>query len=124
MNKKYILIVEDDQVSLLYFEEIITNMEFADMEVHIDHVDTGEKAVDYCNIHPVDLILMDIKLPGMNGWESTQKIKAIHPNITVITQSAYISPGGYQKSMVAGCADHLLKPVSIDKLRNTLHKYL
>ena len=122
--KKHILVVEDDKSSILYYKELTKMMDLPGTDIFFHYVLSGEEAVDYCRKKPVDLVLMDIKLPGMDGWEAARKIKAEEPQIFIIAQTAFGLSAGYEKSSKAGCDDHLLKPIDSDNFIQTLCKYL
>jgi CheY-like chemotaxis protein len=73
------------------------------------------------NIH---LILMDINLPLMNGYDATRKIKKLQPEINIIAQTAYAMQGEKHKCIQAGCDNYISKPVKTDKLFSLMAKYL
>jgi len=123
-KKKHILIVEDDRVTILYYEKLISKMKLPDMEISVHHVYTGERAIDYCKENPVNLVLMDIKLPGLDGLETTKRIKAINSDIVIIAQTAYALSRDYWRSLSAGCDDYIAKPISNKKLLEKLRTYL
>ena len=122
--KKHILLVEDDKASLLYYQELIKFIDSPDIEIYLHEVTTGEEAVAYCRKNPVDIVLLDIKLPGMDGWETAKMIKARNQEIVVIAQTAYGLSGHYQKALDVGCDHYLSKPVPLDKFMDTLSQYL
>ena len=119
-----ILIVEDDHTSMMYFEEVTRLIEVPNTNIILHKARTGEQAVEYCRQHQVDLVLMDIKLPGMDGLEATGLIKKEHPEIVVIAQSGYALSNDHKKSFHAGCDDYLTKPVIDKKLEEKLNLYL
>lgn len=123
-TNKYILLVEDDKASSLYYQELIKFMESPGMNILLDVVSSGEEALEYCSKNPVDLVLLDIRLPGMDGWETAKKIKARNPEIVVIAQTGYGLSGDYQKALDAGFDHYLSKPVSFDKFMDTLSRFL
>ena len=92
--------------------------------MEVDHVFTGEKAVDFCKKHTVDLVLMDIKLPGIDGLMATRMIKENDPDVVVIAQSAYAMSDDYKRAMDAGSDDYLAKPVSPGTFKERLEKHL
>lgn len=71
-----------------------------------------------------DLVLMDVQLAGMDGYEVTRKIKELRPGLAVIAQTAYAMTGEKDKSQAAGCDDYLAKPIRPAVLLNTMSKYL
>jgi two-component system CheB/CheR fusion protein len=73
---------------------------------------------------PVDLILMDIKMPVMNGIDATQEIKAHNKKIKIIAQTAYATKEDKKLYFQAGCVDYLAKPIHRDLLLTTISKYI
>lgn len=72
----------------------------------------------------VDIILMDIQLPEINGYEATAQIRKSHPNLPIIAQTAYAMTEDRQKCMDAGCNEVLVKPIRMDDVLSTVAKYL
>ena len=111
-----LLIVEDDIVSS-YFLETILNEEFKKITV----VDNGKKAIEYCkNNSEVDLILMDIKMPILNGYDATIEIRKFNKEVLIIAQTAYAMPGDKEKAMEVGCDEYVVKPINKDFLLKTI----
>ena len=123
-EKKKVLIVEDDRVSVFYLRELINMIDIEGVSIQTEHVTTGEKAIDHCRDHSCDLILMDIKLPGISGLDATRKIKKLRPFLPVIAQTAFALSGDEDKALDAGCDDYLSKPISEEALMEKLRKYL
>jgi len=121
---KYILVVEDDRVSILYLKELISLLDIPGMELKTHHVFSGEKAIEHCKDHPCDLVLMDLKLPGLDGLETTRQLRKIKPFMPIIAQTAFALSGDEQKAMEAGCNDYIAKPISEGDLVNKMKKYL
>ncbi|MHC1774449.1 MAG: response regulator [Lentimicrobium sp.] len=85
----------------------------------------GEEALEMINNGQFfDLVLMDVQLAGMDGYEVTRKIKELRPGLAVIAQTAYAMTGEKDKSQAAGCDDYLAKPIRPAILLNTMSKYL
>ncbi len=104
---KTILIVEDDISSIFYLKEILK-----DSGVDLLFAEDGKKAISVFKDHSeINLILMDIQLPVLNGYETTRKIKSLNPNLPVIAQTAYAMPEEKIKCLEAGCNDYLAKPL-------------
>ena len=77
----------------------------------------GQEAVDICiNNSNVDLVLMDIKMPVMNGFEALEKIKAIRPELIVVAQTAYSSSDDEERIFKAGFYGYITKPINREKL--------
>lgn len=119
LNDKLVLIVEDDPINneLLIFLLKKANMKSLSAYNGID-------ALDLFNSHPdIDLVLMDIKMPGMSGYEVTRKMKAIRPNIPVIAQTAYALEGDRELSLEAGCDEYIKKPIKKENLYNLMEGF-
>ncbi|MDD3966812.1 MAG: PAS domain S-box protein [Candidatus Marinimicrobia bacterium] len=115
-NKPNILIAEDDEAAALYLSIILENS--ADTLLRAD---TGETAVDLVRRHPeLDIVLMDIKMPGMGGYEATKKIREFNKEIIIIAQTAHAFSGESQKALDAGCNGYVSKPVSEETLLKTI----
>ena len=71
-----------------------------------------------------DLILMDIRMPMMNGYTATQEIRALSNGIPIIALTAFAFAEDKEKSRAAGCNEHLTKPVKVDELKIVLYRYL
>jgi two-component system, cell cycle response regulator DivK len=72
----------------------------------------------------VDLVLLDIQMPELNGYEVLNKIRQVNPEIPVIAQTAYVMADDIKKFKETGFTDYLTKPIGQDKLYNLLNKYL
>jgi two-component system, cell cycle response regulator DivK len=117
---KTILIVEDEEVNQFFFKTAlrITN---ARLLFAMD----GGQGVQLVEQHPdIDCVLMDIRLPLMDGYEATQKIKEMRPKLPVIVQTAYALSNDRAKAIDAGCDLFLSKPIKLDLLFEVLDKYL
>jgi PAS domain S-box-containing protein len=114
-----ILIVEDDYSSFLFLKAVIkkTNAE-------IIHAIDGAKAIEICKSNDIDLVLMDIQLPKMDGYTATKKIKNFRKNLPIIAQTAHVLEEDRAKSLKAGCDDYISKPIDKNKLLKVLNKYL
>lgn len=110
-----ILIAEDDMAS-----EMLISREVKKYCRELLKVKTGSAAVEACLNNPdTDLILMDIKMPKMDGYEATREIRKFNKNVIIIAQTAFAMPGDRQKSIDAGCDDYITKPINnaaLDKL--------
>lgn len=119
-HQKTILIVEDE-FSNYFFLEIMFNK----MNITPIVAKNGQEAVDACkNNQDIDLVLMDLKMPVLNGFEATRQIKAMRPDLPIIAQTAYALSSDKHKAMEAGCDDYLTKPVKKEDLLATLARYL
>lgn len=95
------------------------------MNIEIHHVIDGKDAINFIKKNPdTGLILMDIKLPFMDGYEATKAIKQINPKIPIIAQTAYGLIGDRERAIIAGCDEYISKPIKLDKLLNMVNLYL
>ncbi|WP_297087941.1 PAS domain S-box protein [uncultured Draconibacterium sp.] len=107
-----VIIAEDDEASTMYFEAIFRN-EFE----NIIYAKTGKETVDKCRENPdADLILMDIKMPGMNGYDATREIRKFNKDVIIIAQTAFGLTGDREKAIAAGCNDYIAKPIKKEEL--------
>jgi PAS domain S-box-containing protein len=107
-----ILIVEDNDISMNYIE-IVSNM-FSKV---ILKATTGVEAVEtFRNNQDIDLILMDMKMPVMDGYEATRQIRQYNKEVIIIAQTAFAMVGDKEKALAAGCNDYISKPIIKEKL--------
>jgi len=111
-----LLVAEDDILNFLFIEEI-----FAGMDVNIKHAKNGKEAVKLCRTEQFDLVLMDIKMPVMNGLDAIRKIKSINPNLPVIAVSAHAFWSEQEKAFREGCDDYITKPLRPDELKRKIN---
>jgi len=115
-----ILLVEDDQDSLELLMQILKPL-----NIKIDSVSDGNEAVRYAKMNPqTSLILMDLKLPFLDGYEATKAIKKMNPNIPIIAQTAYAMVGDREKALASGCDEYLPKPIESGTLIRLIQAYL
>lgn len=118
-ESKTILIVEDDISSIFYLREVL-----ADTHVNILIVKDGEAAVNICtNDETIDLVLMDIQIPVLDGYNTTIKIKKSKPHLPVIAQTAYAMREDRKKCFDAGCDDYIAKPIEPFALLEKIDNY-
>jgi PAS domain S-box-containing protein len=118
-SNKTLLIVEDDKYNADYLKEILNNKGML-----LLHAIWAEEAIQISLTNHIDLILMDIRLPGMNGYEASKEILKHKPNIKIIAQTAYASHDEKQKAYDAGCIDYIGKPTPSEMLLTLLYKHL
>ncbi|MEN8119139.1 MAG: ATP-binding protein [Bacteroidota bacterium] len=115
-----ILIVEDEEYSLLILEELLKQS-----GVIILTANDGLQAIQSCIDNPeINLVLMDIQLPRLDGLEATRRIKKIKPDLPIIAQTANVLHEDKQRALSAGCNDYLSKPIDSKKLSKMVYKYL
>ena len=115
-----ILIVEDDFTSFKYLSRLLKNNDFIILKA-----ENGLQAVDLVKNTPeIDLILMDIRMPVMDGLEATKLIKKIRPDLPVIAQTAYAFSQERSKVLSEGCDDYISKPVEKNELLKLVAKFI
>lgn len=117
---KKILVVEDVDFN----RDLLVQLLEDDYEV-IEAVN-GQEGVEHAERERPDLILMDLSLPVMDGWEATRQLKANDNfrSIPVIALTAHAMKGDEEKALAAGCDDYLVKPLDEDELIAKIQKYL
>ncbi|PLX14994.1 MAG: hypothetical protein C0599_17735 [Salinivirgaceae bacterium] len=118
----HVLIVEDEENNLLYLQTLL-NEEYT-RDIQIIHAKNGKEAIEICEKEPIRLVLMDLKLPKLNGYEATKIIKKKHPDIIVIAQTAYSTKQDIHKAKESGCDDFISKPIETEKLFKLMNNYL
>jgi PAS domain S-box-containing protein len=116
----HILIVEDDFAGFSLLSEMleITN-------VKLSHAATGLEAVKMCKKdETINLVLMDMRLPELDGYQATKIIKESRKNLTIIAQTAHAMPEDRDRCLKVGCNDYLSKPINEFSLLRTLKKHL
>lgn len=117
---KTILIAEDEKTNYSLLENIIYPT-----KAKIIWVKNGIDAIEACRNEPkIDLVLMDIKMPDMNGLEATKRIKKFRKTLPIIAQTAFAMPQDADNCLRAGCDDYLAKPLGIDDILNKINKFL
>ena len=124
LKEKYtILIAEDEEVNFLYLETLIN--EILKIECHILHAKNGKEAIEYCLTNDtISLVLMDLKMPKMTGFEAVKKIRKLKPELVVIAQSAYAAVDEIENALSLGFDDFISKPISVKNFKNLINKYL
>ena len=116
---KKVLIPEDNDNNFFLFQELLK-----DMNVELIQARNGLEAIEYCDLNPdISLILMDIKMPVMNGEEAAVIVKARHPNIPIISQTAYGVYGVVSDKNKHHFAGFIEKPINVGNLKDIIRKY-
>lgn len=123
-KEKYtILVVEDEDENYFYIETLFKIK--LKHPYQILHVENGLEAVEICKVNPeIDFVLMDLKMPILDGYEAAEKIKEIRPDLPIIAQSAYASKDNKAHAAIAGCNDFIAKPISLETFSKIIEKYL
>jgi CheY-like chemotaxis protein/nitrogen-specific signal transduction histidine kinase len=120
VRKLNILIAEDDETS----EELLSIM-LASISKKIFKSKTGKETIEICRNNPaIDLVLMDIQMPEMNGFEATRQIRQFNKKVIIIAQTAFALAGDREKAIEAGCNDYISKPINKVELLSLIQKYL
>ncbi|MCX6152646.1 MAG: PAS domain S-box protein [Candidatus Kapabacteria bacterium] len=106
LSNSTILIVDDEILNYILLEKFFKNS-----NLKLIWAKNGEEAVEIAGNNHVDLVLMDLKLPAMNGFEATKRIKAIKPKLPVIAQTAYSQTEEIESALSSGCDDFISKPI-------------
>lgn len=119
-TKHPVLVVEDDRSSYLLIKEMLSPL-----NLDIFHVGDGKDAVEFVDKRPeISLILMDLKLPFMDGFEATKLIKQKHPEIVIIAQTAFAMPGDKELATEAGCDSYITKPLHLETFLKTIKSFI
>jgi CheY-like chemotaxis protein len=118
-ESKIILVVEDVDTNKIFFDAALRRT-----KATILWAKDGQEAIDMFKANSIDLVLMDLQLPVMDGYTATREIKKINPDVPIIAQTAHVMSGEREKCMEAGCNDYLAKPIRLQILIDTLSKYL
>ncbi|MDP2115434.1 MAG: response regulator, partial [Bacteroidota bacterium] len=119
-GKPMVLIAEDEESNYLYMEMVLK-------QAGCDYLlaKNGFEAVELCKQHTdITLVLMDIRMPVMNGLEATKLIREFRPELPIIATTAYAQTGDEQRFLAAGCNGYIAKPINKDKIFNIIHRYL
>ena len=114
-----ILIVEDDIYNAEYIKEILDGY-----DVNTFYAENGRKAVETIKMQKLDLVLLDIRLPDVLGYEIAKLLKKEKPDVKIIAQTAYASASDRQKAIQSGCDEYISKPLKKDDLLSKISKVL
>ena len=119
-SDKTILVVEDTETSIKFFDAALSKS-----EARIIWATTGDEAIDLLSefMNEIDLVLLDLNLPGLNGFEVLKFIRETNENLPVIVQTAYLFSGERKTSMSLGANAFISKPIQLeDLLSNIAHQ--
>lgn len=120
LKDRKILIVEDDGSSYLFLETLLRKH-----NPEIIWAKSGRRAIELLEKEPdTDLILMDIRMPEMNGMDTTREIRKMYPELPIIAQTAYAQISDRKMALDCGCTDYISKPIEATELTCLLAKYL
>ena len=113
-----VLVFEDDETS---FKLIETALFF--LKVNVFHAETGGEGIELFKKEKVDLIILDLNLPDMTGFDAAKELKKINEDIPIVAQTAYAANNEKKRCKDLGCDNFLLKPLNIRKLQKVIDKY-
>lgn len=116
--RKTILVAEDVESNFLLLKALLAKT------YNLLHAYNGQEAIEMFKEHHPDLILMDVKMPVMDGLEATRNIRELSLEIPIIALTAFAFDQDRVRVLEAGCNDFLTKPLSPPLLKQTLEKYL
>lgn len=119
MSSERILVVDDE----LFVRELL--LEFLSAQGYdVSLADSGEKAVELMQTQPADLVLVDLKMPGINGIEALRQIKKIAPDVRAIIMTGYPTIESSIEALRHGAYDYVIKPFKLDDLKSSIERAL
>jgi len=110
-KEKSVLIAEDEEISLYYLTELLK-----DKFKEIYTATNGKEVIEQLEQNDIDLILMDIRMPVMDGLETTRQIREKDDKLVIIAQTAYAMKNDREESIAAGCDECVTKPINEEEL--------
>ncbi|MCD6111683.1 MAG: response regulator [Bacteroidales bacterium] len=118
-ENKTIIIAEDVESNYQYLKAALTKT-----KINILWAKDGEEAINLFKNNKINMILMDIQMPVLNGLLATKAIKKIDKNVPIVAVTAYAMAGDREKSLAAGCDDYAAKPIRLNVLYSLIEKHL
>lgn len=119
-SNKTVLIAEDVDDNYLFLKTFLRKT-----KIKVLWAKDGKETIDICKDNDdIDIVLMDIRMPFVDGYEATRKIKEFKPNLPIIAQTAYALNSDYQKVFDAGCDEYITKPILGKILFQKMQKFL
>ena len=119
-NYPNILIAEDVESNFLYLKAVLSKLNAV-----IYWAKNGVEAVEICSrIGNIDLVLMDLQMPDMNGYEATEILKKKFPDLPIVAQTAFAMSDDREKAIDAGCDDYLAKPIKSKDLLSMVEQFV
>ncbi len=116
-----ILVAEDDDTNFFYLNALITRETVA----KVLRAANGREAIEMFNANPgINLILMDMKMPEIDGFEATRQIKLLNPNVPIIAITAYAMSGDEDRIIAAGCDGYISKPINKKSLKDKMSEFI
>ncbi|MHC1774554.1 MAG: PAS domain S-box protein [Lentimicrobium sp.] len=118
-SERVFLVAEDDDISFLFLKKVMDNK-----NVRLIRASDGEEAVRRCKEMPeISMVLMDIKMPLLDGYEATRQILGFRPDLPIVALTAYAFPEDNKKAISCGCVGYLSKPLNKEKLWQVIEKH-
>jgi CheY-like chemotaxis protein len=118
-SNKNVLVAEDEDLNYKVLESVLTRA-----KANVWRAKDGLEAVEVCQATSIDLVLMDIQMPRMDGYAATHKIKQFNKDLPIIAQTSYAMTGERENCLAAGCDDYLSKPLNLEELLIKCNRYL
>ena len=121
MANQRVLVVEDNRDNMILIVDVLESLDY-----DVIQAQDGEQGVSLANSERPDLILMDLSLPKMDGWEAARTIKANDElkQIPIIALTAHAMMGDRERALEAGCDDYMTKPINLQTLATMLTTFL
>ena len=121
MTRPTVLVVEDDQIA-----RDIARLACAELGCAVTEAEDGEKALKLARKNVPDLILLDLALPGLDGWEVARRLRASARTreVPIVAVTAHVLKEGLDEALAAGVRECLLKPYRVRQLQDLVRKYL
>lgn len=118
-----LLVAEDEEINYIYIKTLLKK--WFNSKINLLYAENGQEAVDACNENSaIDLVLMDIRMPVLDGYEATEIIKTNFPNLPIIALTAYSTESDKARALKAGCNEFVTKPINRTILFELLERYL
>ena len=120
MKTLKVLIVEDDKLSAMLLTRVVSSV-----AKEILHAVNGVEAIEMCRTNKdIDLVLMDMKMGEMDGYQATQQIRTFNKQVVIIAQTAFTLTGDKEKALEMGCNDYISKPINKNLLLEMIREHL
>ncbi|MEO8376582.1 MAG: response regulator, partial [Candidatus Sumerlaeota bacterium] len=117
--RQRILVVDDERDVITGFRRV-----FEKDDVLIDAAHSGAEAIAAIRAHRPDLVMMDLRMPGLDGLQTLRKMQQLDPRLLIILMTAYSTSANVIEAMKHGAYDYLIKPFSVEKLREIVKEAL
>ncbi len=119
-TNKTVLIAEDIDDNFLFLKTLLKKT-----NINVIWAKDGKETIEICEANDkIDLILMDIRMPYIDGYEASARIKSFRPDLPIIAQTAYALNSDYQKIFNSGCDEYITKPILGKVLFQKMNKFL